>query len=113
MNMDIVVTALAIVLAILVLMWCLAEGRLRGDDDAAVRICSKRTSFSRLEFGTWSKVALWLIVILLGINVCLMVCMRNQTANLHKDIHKIMGVDASALICRDRMNPRMWYPTER
>lgn len=67
-----------------------------------------------IGFGDWSKVALWLIVILLGLNVCQMFSMRNQTENLHKDIHKIMGVDASALInCRDRMNPRMWYPTER
>lgn len=56
-------------------------------------------------FGTWSKVALWLIVILLGINGCQMFSMRNQTENLHKDIHKIMGNRAPSLTdCQDIKN---------
>ncbi len=55
--------------------------------------------------GTWSKVALWLIVILLGINGCQMFSMRNQTENLHKDIHKIMGIRTPSLTdCQDIKN---------
>lgn len=61
-------------------------------------------------FGAWSNVALWLIVIFLGLNVCLMFSMRNQTANLHKDIHKIMGLSAPNLTdCQDRINRERLY----
>lgn len=61
-------------------------------------------------FGIWSKVALWLIVIFLGLNVCQMFSMRNQTANLHKDIHKIMGLSAPNLTdCQDRINRERLY----
>lgn len=61
-------------------------------------------------FGFWSKVALWLIVIFLGLNVCQMFSMRNQTENLHKDIHKIMGLSAPNLTdCQDRINRERLY----
>lgn len=61
-------------------------------------------------FWIWSKVALWLIVIFLGLNVCQMFSMRNQTENLHKDIHKIMGLSAPNLTdCQDRINRERLY----